>query len=633
MASLLALPWEILDSICQYAALGPRPTVSSLTLVSKRWSTITSRYRFQCISITVNEDCEGLKEEVEMWAATLEAASAFTLVRHLSIIPASPENTGLYESEDPDYTEPADDLTKEDQYYNQAISFLFGHKPMYQRDEDWECVARFVARLSNLKDLLWAWDTLFPFSLLKVLHQDIPYCRLHNRAFELPSLHQRADHPQDINHQDYTLATSPSLSSILVPISGWDDAGRQEYNNEAVMQLVRGMAPNLTGVHIVHRAFGASPFDDETVRGGRPPWPGFFPNDCLKARNMETLGPVRLESWSLSPSIMQYFEPWGNCLDFSALRTLRLWSVTAETLLFLSSHSLACLETLAIDLDYPADRRAERYSAEVAAHQDDAASSLLSCLPPLSSLHLSGFPTPEKTFNSILQYHGASLQTVSLISPGDSCTTPITVRQLKQLQETCPNVRDLRLPILRAQGNASEVAIYKTIGTFTHLTDLLLQLHLDAHEPRLEPDLFDRSPTPPIIPTPEMLVNLAVDESLAQMVFSTIITAGARSLQRLRVKRSSISIPYELGSIAPIMMRQWECTYLPGGGSRDQEHPSRIHVWEIGRKARLLRLIQGVELGVCEDAFRQLWPAVSANWQDDWHSFPLESRVTLGSEG
>ncbi|KAL4913975.1 hypothetical protein BDW62DRAFT_220323 [Aspergillus aurantiobrunneus] len=585
MSSLLSLPSEILDSICEYAAAGYRPSLANLALVSKCWRTITSKHRFQCISITVDEDRERLEEVVQTWTGILEAASAFTVVRHLSFIPASLEITGLYDSEEPDYTEPADDLTCQDQYYNQAISFLFGRKSEYERDEDWDCLARFLAQLSNLKDLVWAWGTLFPCSLLEVLHQKVPHCRLHNRAFQLPSLRQHADHPHDIDRRDYALATSPSLSSVL-------------YNQEAVMQLARGLAPNLARVHIVNRAFGASASDYEAVRRGRPPWRGFFPSNPLKSDSTDFLGPARLEWWSLSPSIMQYFRPWGECLDFSVLRILHLWEVTGETLISLNTPSFNCLKVLAIDLEYPEDRRAEEYSAGKASRLDEAASSFLS-----ESLHY-----------------------LSLISPGTSLTALITVGQIKQIQEACPKIRDLRLPILRTQGNADEVAIYKALGRFTQLTDLLFQLHLEAHKPNPEP--FDHTPSPPSIPSPETLVNVAVDGSLARGIFNTVVTTGARSLQRLKLKRSKTSIPYAVDTIASIMMRQWECTKLPRNGNEDPE--IKIDVREIGAKARLLHQSEGVELGLCEEEFRKLWPAISDNWEDDWHSFPLESGLDSG---
>jgi hypothetical protein len=171
--SVLSLPSECLDSICEYVTLTYKPTLTSLALVSRRWYSITSKYRFHSISITVDEDQEKLEEEVRTWTAILEAASAFTLVRYLSIIPARPEITGLYDSEDHDYNEPADDLTRQDQYYNQAISFLFGQKPEYPRAEDWESVACLLGRLSNLQDLLWAWQTIFPFSLLNYSRSSI----------------------------------------------------------------------------------------------------------------------------------------------------------------------------------------------------------------------------------------------------------------------------------------------------------------------------------------------------------------------------------------------------------------------------------------------------------------------------
>ncbi|KAI9373586.1 hypothetical protein BJX61DRAFT_541548 [Aspergillus egyptiacus] len=185
----MSLPSECLDSICEYVTLTNKPTLMSLAFVSRRWYSIASKYRFHTVSISVDEDQGNLDEEVRTWTAILGAVSAFTLVRCLSILPATPEITSLYDSEEPDYKEPADALAREDQYYNQAISFLFGQKPEYPRAEDREGVGCLLGKLSNLQDLLWTWQTIFPFSLLEVLHQQLPGCRLHNRAFDLPSVH------------------------------------------------------------------------------------------------------------------------------------------------------------------------------------------------------------------------------------------------------------------------------------------------------------------------------------------------------------------------------------------------------------------------------------------------------------
>jgi hypothetical protein len=83
--------------------------------------------------------------------------------------------------------------------------------------------------------VLWSCETQFPALLLEVLYHALPHCRLYIRGFNLPSLHYNADHPQDIDKHGLALATSPSLASVVVPVSQYDDSGCVEYNEEAVM--------------------------------------------------------------------------------------------------------------------------------------------------------------------------------------------------------------------------------------------------------------------------------------------------------------------------------------------------------------------------------------------------------------
>lgn len=90
----------------------------------------------------------------------------------------------------------------------------------------------------------------------------------------------------------------------------------------------------------------------------------------------------------------------------------------------------------------------------------------------------------KSTFQTILQYHGKSLHTLSPVQPPrSSLPGPLTTTsRIKQIQENCSNIRDLRFPVLRAGRSPGEAVIYQTRGVFTQLTNLELQLHL------LEPD-------------------------------------------------------------------------------------------------------------------------------------------------
>jgi hypothetical protein len=322
---------------------------------------------------------------------------------------------------------------------------------------------------------------------------------------------------------------------------------------------------------------------------------------------------------------MQYFQSWGDRLDFATLRLLQLWEVPAGTLRFLCTHSFASLKTLALDLDYPQDLEGEEYNTREACEIDSAASAFLSGVPPLKSVHLSGFPSPKMAFHTILNHHGETLHTLSLVASGaESLTALVTVSQLEHIQKLCPRLRNLRIPVLRTQGAAAEVLIYKSLGRFTHLTNLLIQFHLEAHKPDLEP--FDGDPLPPTVPSAEMLLNLAVDDTLAREILTTIVTSGAHSVQHLKVTRSKAGIPPDLDGIASVMMRQWSCTKLRVNQSNEKGPGIEIGVREIARKARILRQNQGIELGDWEVEFRKLWPAmaVSGRWEDDWGSFPLE---------
>jgi hypothetical protein len=85
------------------------------------------------------------------------------------------------------------------------------------------------------------------------------------------------------------------------------------------MQLASGLAPNLKRVHIAHRGFGTSASDVATVRRGRPPWQGFFPEEPSEGGSTDAPRLIHLEGWSLCPSIMQYFQSLGNRLDFATL--------------------------------------------------------------------------------------------------------------------------------------------------------------------------------------------------------------------------------------------------------------------------------------------------------------------------
>ncbi len=191
-----------------------------------------------------------------------------------------------------------------------------------------------------------------------------------------------------------------------------------------------------------------------------------------------------------------------------------------------------------------------------------------SCNFPSPRRHGLTFPPSrfsKSTFQTVLLYHGKSLHTLPLVQPPrSSLPGPLmTTSRIRQIQENCPNIRDLRFPVWRTGRSPGEAVIYQTLGVFTQFTNLELQLHLVEPDPESLDDLDPAEPDPeldleleplsddsdaesesmpgPIYPPPiririqipyrEILIRAAVDESLSRKIFTIIVTAGARSLQ------------------------------------------------------------------------------------------------------
>jgi hypothetical protein len=115
-------------------------------------------------------------------------------------------------------------------------------------------------------------------------------------SFKLPSLCYKTDNPQDIDLSEYELATSPWLSSILVPVTCYNFYKKADYNGDAVIELANGLAPNLTNVHLFFESPGLSCLN--SIPLSRPPQRGFFPN-CSNWDGSSFKGHLRELSLSL----------------------------------------------------------------------------------------------------------------------------------------------------------------------------------------------------------------------------------------------------------------------------------------------------------------------------------------------
>ena len=115
--------------------------------------------------------------------------------------------------------------------------------------EPWLALARFIGRLPALKHLVWGFRNM-PQPVLAAIHA-AGTCRLHMYRFHLDSLVvHRNGYPQviDIDPGDYALATSPALCSVVAEVRSYESGGELNYNEEAVLGMVAGAAPNLQHV-------------------------------------------------------------------------------------------------------------------------------------------------------------------------------------------------------------------------------------------------------------------------------------------------------------------------------------------------------------------------------------------------
>lgn len=615
MPSLLSLPQEILCYICGYLASEDLPSVYELALASKKCRVMTNFHRFQQINLTLVSHSK-MTIDLDRWKEILERNSAFPFARELSVreyIPPGPDNGYMSPGfEDPNHGNSVDELTCLGHYYHCDITDLFNG--VEEPPDTWGPFPDFVGQLSGLRHITWRSETPFPQCLLEILHDTLPRCKLHYMTFKLPSLCYNAQEPRDIDSYEYALATSPSLSSILVPVSFFDAEGNVEYNSEAAMELAAGLAPNLSQVHIVHGFPGSSPLFTDVVRQERPRWRGFFAKtrpeglqdpaysvSQAKTQSFPVGSPSRrrkLQSLSLSPAKEKYFTNWENQNIFSQLRVLQLWQVSAPCLRRAKGYQFPSLQALALDY-------------ERSALVDEAGSDFISSLPPLDSLSING-TDKDISLQAVFRHHGKSLRKLSLINrPYERLGgRPVTIDTVDHIRVACPHIRHLSLPILRAR-DPSEVAIYKSIGEIASLKELTLELHCRKLPNR--PQLTIPSPNSPNFRSRDLLINAAVDSTLVSEIFNLL--SRRSSLQHLRISLCAEEFSQSSWSdILDLMSRRWQCIRCEGGAV----------VRELGAKARrAYREIHKRDLGEFESSFRALWPDESGDWTEDWTSFPL----------
>jgi hypothetical protein len=658
-SSLLeALPLLVLESICEYLTHGDskRRSLFAFSLTSKCCCFAALSQRFERVRFKLRGR-KKLRQDLDRWDTILgidgraryvrrvkvvgymsrlqvdetgeerEVAEAFQLQTDRDEDEDEDENEEEMKSDGDNFCGPLKGIIRD---FNGGNPPLVTQKERQDQNEAWLPLAHFFDQLPALKDLIYACTDQIPICILSSLHRYHPNCRLHVHTFSLRSLYQPKDSPHDIDPDEFVLATSPCLHSIVVSCYGYDTIGQVDYNQEAVLQMVAAAAPRLKSVCMFSCHPGVSMAFEDACRTRRPLWQGFFvasPGESSRP----TRSKGRLESLALhnlhSP-ISEQLTAWGNHTDFSRLRSIEIWcQVSLEAIQTLTQmaedggfHSLHTL-SLSISTSVPHEEQ----------HIDEAASLLLQTLYPLEHLRLRGF-VAEQTFTTVLHRHGASLRRLQFIPSRkqDRQVAPFVVSQycIHALQERCPDLQEVELLVTRTKGDDQEVSIYRALGTLQGLKRASLFLDCSHFPSRMANGRRLLDERQKAFHMREDLINSAIDSSLALAIFRVISATNNLEYLRLQVPRGRNPgrewEDEDFSNIVQWIARRWFCTRDPGG---------EIIVMEIGKRERMEWVKSDYLETDLEEYYHgelytrvreEIWPDTrTGDWKEDWRSLPL----------
>jgi hypothetical protein len=508
-------------------------------------------------------------------------------------------------------------------------------------DTQWHKLVELLERFPALREMTWGCAEQIPSCVLRYLNKNLPQCRLHMRNFRLRSLHQPPQIPIQISPNEAELITSPCSYSIAMKYDYMDTSGCADYNEDAILDVAAGLAPNLRKISLFWESSGSSPWYVAGLRVPRQQWRRDFvsPLSTGAARH------AALQSLELVASdSIEALKSWNRVIDFSVLRSLKVhYSLSSIELRWLTSNcQFRSLETLLIAPSLDVDDTFKELA--------DATESFLLNLPPLKSLKLTGL-YHQRTVYAAINHSGEVLRKLHLpLCDDQSVSDPeqghpgfASTALLYALQQKCPFLEDLALCMLRSQGDDREVAIYRSLGQIPTLRKIHLSLYCSQSliwdEDHLNEVNFTDSSTM-LDKEDEIAVammDMTIDETLARSIFHTISAAKTKyaiPLEHLTLRVGALDLQegfdfgYYLGELLRYIGRSWICT----GTLRDgRPHECMVEEYDPDEKLYREWMEEKGELADLVDvkfasALQRVWPDISSdNWKNEWHSLPLQA--------
>lgn len=643
-AGLCRLPLEILQQVAGYIAEVYRPSLCAFSLTNRSCHQASTLFIFRQIHLNVRTR-EELQLDVESLATALSRTDSVRHVHSLALegfldLKKPRNEKGSWRDVDPLgwwYSLETNEVFPDDDQVPSggAEYFVYDESVIQQHSEEdlaWAPVINFIRTLPSLQKLVYNCPNQFPPSLLDTLHARHPQCQLHHLTFRMRTLLWGTPYPYEM-----ALATSPCLYKVKVICTGRDSEADDDFNQEAVMELVAGLAPNLKEATIVNFNPG---------RGGRSlrrraKWqglPGFAPGSV---GSLASLSLISSGGFFWTPV---YVQTWAKFTDFGSLRRLTIAGpgargIDGEVMGYIAqNHSFPQLRALSVCL--------ERQDASVE-RPDFTANAIpfFTAFEPLEELSVSG-PLEPEILDAILHQHGRTLKTLMMRpeeveSPGfvgrDRKEIPMTFTKehVLQIQAECPALEDLGVRVKRMKSSAAEVAIYRSLAKIRRLRSLFLildcsdwRVHRDSsYDPSFDGEDRDKLEYGYMKGhLREALVNCAVDEKLARSIWGTI-REESRDLESLRLWTTGAGhFGKGQNNMADGYLNHLSRSWLIERAPRDDVEI--LQVKELCRSEREARDASsyGARRPKETEVFRSLWPSKEGgkSWQDDWSSIPLQ---------
>ncbi|KAK0648279.1 hypothetical protein B0T16DRAFT_407963 [Cercophora newfieldiana] len=656
--TLETLPWLVLSRVCEYldepddsfATHPSRRNLWAFSLTSRQCCAAANSQRFSQVRVEASTP-EKLDHLLTNWTEILDRdGGRYRFVKRLKIAPVLPPSDEEDGDERPKYLWD-DALLDMPHFCRPASPFPQGISDSAPADTLGPYVtilAQFIRRFPALADLVWGFCPI-PREVLAAVH-DVRTCRLHMHRFHLSSaIVPRGHDPQvvTLNPDDYALATSPALHSIVVTFRH-NPPNPDELNctEEVIRGMVAGAAPNLQHVWLVPAA--AVP-NKIIIKSPAPSTRPFSPEGRVGS-SLRSLLSTRMTFIS-KPTFD--FSTWAPLTDVSKLRSLALHcdsTPVADLADMAARGELASLETLRLVAVRPEHVHDLRRMLSVLSQNS------------LRDLRLRGH-IDEGLFDIIRERHGKSLLRLSLDpiwqdhkwqeagvqdevdSDDDDAPPPLMVLTpiiASQLAEQCPNLELASFPVLRTLGDASECAVYRGLARLPRLQRLSLTLcntvsrerNTDPNVEEDEPDYISREH---LI---QLIANAAVDGNLAHAIFNVICSQNNR-LRQLQLVTEHVhgrawdfhSRGRSLSWMLSWFARPWLCNRRDGYESIQMLHYDEI----MDAGAQWGHVASEPERYQAEDfieAFGAIWPKTGERWWENWRSMPLrleDSETIAGS--